>query len=126
MPSGRHTHVALYPNAQNTDASHAPPAISFRCHRNAGSSVVFSVARAWANATCVCLPLGNYHNMADLSAVQAGTNTSRARVGREHVAIRDYLGMVELLSACATSLGESPSFRARLDKLWDDRKFVLG
>ena len=33
-------------------------------------------------ATCVCLPLGNYHNMADLAAVQAGTNTVAAGRGQ--------------------------------------------
>ncbi len=77
------------------------------------------------SATCVCLPLGNYHNMADLTAVQAKTNASRPRVGREHVAVRDYLGLVELLGACGLSLPDKPSFRERLDKLWDERKFVL-
>jgi endoglucanase len=106
-------------------ASDAP---AFRWQRKlmAGGACEASVFCAFGyNATCVCLPLGNYHNMADLTAVQGGTNTKRARVGREHVALRDYLGMIELLRACATSLGESPSFRARLDKLWDERKFVL-
>lgn len=105
----------------------APPAFRWQRKLMAGGACEASVFCAYAyTATCVCLPLGNYHNMVDLTAVQAGTNTTRPRVGREHVAIRDYLGMVELLSACSTSLGESPSFRARLDKLWDERKFVVG
>ncbi|MEZ6242681.1 MAG: hypothetical protein R3B57_06515 [Phycisphaerales bacterium] len=77
------------------------------------------------SATCVCLPLGNYHNMADLAAVQAKTNTARPRVGREHIAIRDFLGLVELLAAAGLSLPDKPSFREKLDKLWDERRFVL-
>ena len=116
---------AAHPRA--TEKATNTPIFRWQRKLMAGGACEASVFCAFGyNATCVCLPLGNYHNMADLTAVQAGTNTARARVGREHVAVRDYLGMVELLSACATSLGESPSFRARLDKLWGEREFVLG
>lgn len=76
-------------------------------------------------ATCVCLPLGNYHNMADLAAVQAGTNETRPRVGREHVGVDDYLGMIDLLAACGLGLPETPSFAERVEKLWDEHKGVL-
>lgn len=76
-------------------------------------------------ATCVCLPLGNYHNMADLDAVQAGTNETPPKVGREVIAISDYDGMVDLLYACGKDLPASGGFRERTDKLWDERKFVL-
>ena len=76
-------------------------------------------------ATCLFLPLGNYHNMADLSAVQAGTNESRPRVGREHIALSDYHGLIDLLIACGTSLPEASPITERLDKLWDERKGVL-
>lgn len=76
-------------------------------------------------STCLCLPLGNYHNMADLAAVQAGTNTTRPRVGREHIAIDDYEGLVDLLVACGRVLPEADSFAERVEKLWDDLSFVL-
>lgn len=79
-------------------------------------------------ATCVCLPLGNYHNMADLTAVQAGTNTDTPRVGPEYIALSDYDGLVDLLTACAQRLGsaDAPStITERLEKLWTERKFVL-
>ncbi len=100
----------------------------FRWQRKlmAGGACEASVFCAYGySATCVCLPLGNYHNMGDLAAAQAKTNTSRPRVGREHVAVRDYLGLVELLAAAGLSLPDKPSFRERLDTLWDERKFVL-
>ncbi|MEM9065817.1 MAG: hypothetical protein AAGB51_10055 [Planctomycetota bacterium] len=76
-------------------------------------------------ATCVCLPLGNYHNMADLDAVQAGTNTDRPRVGREHVSVADSEGMVELLVACGLDLDGSAGFRSKIDELYAERSFVL-
>ncbi|MEM7755637.1 MAG: hypothetical protein AAF297_08375 [Planctomycetota bacterium] len=76
-------------------------------------------------STCVCLPLGNYHNMADLTAVQAGTNETTPTVGREHVALSDFHGMVDLLVGCGEELPADGGFRDRVEKLWADRKFVL-
>jgi len=76
-------------------------------------------------ATCVCLPLGNYHNMAGLAEAQAGTNTTQPRVGREHIAIRDFRGMVDLLVGCGEDLPQTGGLGERLEKLWEDRKSVL-
>lgn len=76
-------------------------------------------------ATCLCLPLGNYHNMADLAAVQAGTNTARPRVGREFVSLADFDGLVDLLVACGERLPSSPPIGERIEKLWAERAFVL-
>ena len=77
------------------------------------------------DATCVCLPLGNYHNMADLAAVQAGRNTTPPAIAPEQIAIGDFDGLVDLLVACGQSLTPGGSIDARLSKLWDDRRFVL-
>jgi endoglucanase len=77
-------------------------------------------------ATCLCLPLGNYHNMADLSAVQAGKNTTPARIDSEFISVADFDGLVDLLIACGQKLEAAPSFRERIDKLWADKRFVLG
>lgn len=74
-------------------------------------------------STCLCLPLGNYHNMADIDGVLAG---KKARVGQEHVAVSDFHGLIELLSAVARRLdapGLSP--RQAMEKIWKERKFVL-
>ncbi|MBX3321460.1 MAG: hypothetical protein KF757_00570 [Phycisphaeraceae bacterium] len=93
----------------------------------AGGACEASVFCAYGyQSTCVCLPLGNYHNMADLDAVQAGTNATTPRVGREYIALSDYLGMIELLVGCGMHLPERPSFRERVEKLWAERAFVLG
>lgn len=97
----------------------------------AGGACEASVFCAYGHAaTCVCLPLGNYHNMADLTAVQAGTNTDRPRVGREYVAVSDYERLVDLLVGCAIGLtgageGAESKLAARLDDLWEKRSFVL-
>jgi putative aminopeptidase FrvX len=76
-------------------------------------------------ATCLCLPLGNYHNMGDLAAVQAATNTSPPRVAPEFISISDFDGLVDLLVACGEKLEAAPSVRQRIDKLWTDKGFVL-
>lgn len=77
-------------------------------------------------ATCVCLPLGNYHNMADLAAVQAGTNTTPPAIGSEQIAIADFDGLVDLLIACGQELQPGGGIETRLQKIWDERGFVLG
>lgn len=76
-------------------------------------------------ATCLCLPLGNYHNMADLDAVQAGTHTGPARLAREVIALADYDGLVDLLVACGEQLDDAPALGQRFDALWAERAFVL-
>lgn len=76
-------------------------------------------------STCLCLPLGNYHNMADLAAVQAGTNATPPKVGREFISLADFDGLVDLLVACGERLPASPPIGERIEKLWAERKFVL-
>lgn len=76
-------------------------------------------------ATCVCLPLGNYHNMADLAAVQAGTNTRAPAVGPEYVSVADYHGLVDLLVACGRKLPTAAPVKERIEKLWAEKAFVL-
>jgi len=113
------------PRATETSAGHAS---AWRWQRKlmAGGACEASVfCRLGWSATCVCLPLGNYHNMADLAAVQAGTNETRPRVGREYIGVDDYLGMIDLLAACGLGLPETPSFAERVEKLWDEHKGVL-
>jgi len=76
------------------------------------------------DATCVCLPLGNYHNMGDLAAVQAGAGTPV--IERERIAIADFDGLVDLLVACGQELRPGGAIADRLDRLWHERAGVLG
>jgi endoglucanase len=76
-------------------------------------------------ATCVCLPLGNYHNMVDIDRVSAGKRP--ARVGPEYIAVEDFHGMVELLVWFAMNLhgsGTDP-FRQRMERLYRMHRAVL-
>jgi len=76
-------------------------------------------------ATCLCLPLGNYHNMADLEVVEQ-TQPPRAVVGPEVISLADYHGLVRLLVACGARLGTAEPIMHLLDRLEEERSFVLG
>jgi len=96
----------------------------------AGGACEASVFCAYGyTATCVCLPLGNYHNMANLTQAQAGIHEQEfgtpPRVGREHIGVGDFEGMVDLLIECGRSLPSTPSFVERIEGLWKDKSFVL-
>ncbi len=82
------------------------------------------------DATCICLPLGNYHNMAHLDQHQAGTydagQLGPARAACEYVHSQDYLSMVDLLVALGERLPNPGTQTARFEKLYADRAYVLG
>lgn len=104
----------------------ALPAWRWQRKLMAGGACEASVfCEAGYEATCVCLPLGNYHNMADLANVQAGTNTTPPRVGREFISAHDYHALVDLLVACAVSLPSGSPVTAMATKLWNERHWVL-
>jgi endoglucanase len=54
------------------------------------------------HSTCLCLPLGNYHNMQAIDEVQAGRRP--AKVGREYISVEDLHGLVEMLEVVANGL----------------------
>lgn len=92
----------------------------------AGGACEASVfCHAGYEATCVCLPLGNYHNMADLARVQERKNDTRPLIAREYIGVKDFEGLVDLLVACGLKLGEGGGMGQRIEKLWTERSFVL-
>jgi len=92
----------------------------------AGGACEASVFCTWGyEATCVCLPLGNYHNMANLEQVQAGEFNGTPRVAREFISVGDFEGLVDLLIACGLSLPAAGAPIARFEKLWSERSWVL-
>lgn len=71
-------------------------------------------------ATCVCLPLGNYHNMTDASQPEGMKPTGG--IGPEFISVADYAGLLEMLRICIQNMDvKQTSFRealeARFDKL---------
>lgn len=76
------------------------------------------------SATCLCLPLGEYHNMGNLSEVERGEHGA-ARIARERIATADFHGLTDLLVACARAMGEPQDARAKMDELYQRAAFVL-
>jgi endoglucanase len=80
-------------------------------------------------ATCICLPLGNYHNMGDLKAVEEGTwdkaKNGPPRVAREFIHRDDYLNLVALLVGIGLRLPSGPVFMERLEGLYAKHAAVL-
>lgn len=57
-------------------------------------------------STCLCLPLGNYHNMSDIDGVVAGT--APAKVAPEEISVTDFHGLVQLLVDGLPGLSDRP------------------
>ena len=77
-------------------------------------------------STCICLPLGNYHNMVDIAGVDAGARP--AKVGREFVSVDDFHSMVAMLHLAAQGIDRPlPETTAQLmERLYAERSFVVG
>jgi putative aminopeptidase FrvX len=76
-------------------------------------------------STCLCLPLGNYHNMVAIDDVLSGR--ARAKCDAEYISIDDYHGLIELLVVTAANLdsADASPLKARLNKLHKDRASLL-
>ena len=76
-------------------------------------------------STCICLPLGNYHNMVDIAGVDAGARP--AKVGREFVGVDDFHSMVAMLHLAAQGIDRPlPETTAQLmERLYAERSFVV-
>jgi len=105
-------------------------------------------------ATCLCLPLGNYHNMSSEPANAKSNKNTVAKHGRdtsasfggisgggpqglkgpgkidsEVIALCDYHGLIRLLIQVGRSLDSpsaSPPLTTRLDRLFAQRRHLLG
>lgn len=75
-------------------------------------------------STCVCLPLGNYHNMADIDGTLKG---KPARIAREVISLDDYHGLIELLVVGCTQLDTAnvPDMRERMEERWTKHRHLV-
>jgi putative aminopeptidase FrvX len=74
-------------------------------------------------AGCVCLPLGNYHNMRPTAGA-----SSRPRIGPEVISVADWHGLVRLLVEAGLTLGRgqcAPDFADVLNKIFNARRGLL-
>jgi endoglucanase len=118
--------------AAPTATQNTPHAQAWRWQRKlmAGGACEATVFCAFGHqATCLCLPLGNYHNMADLQQVQDGTfdraRNGPPRVGREFIHRDDYFGLIDLLVAIGTDLPAVDPAVAMIEKLYSRHASVL-
>ena len=96
---------------------HAAARPAFRWQRKlmpGGACEATAFASFGFASTCLCLPLGNYHNMQDIDGVQAGGRP--AKVGQEFIGIDDYHGLIEMLELVADRLDASDSAAGGLPK----------
>ena len=76
-------------------------------------------------STCICLPLGNYHNMVDIAGVDAGARP--AQVGREFVSVDDFHSMIEMLLLAAEGI-DAPlpeTTEQLMERLYAEKSFVM-
>lgn len=76
-------------------------------------------------STCLCLPLGNYHNMVDIDGVLGGGRP--ARIGPEFVSVDDFHSLVTMLVVAAASVDgtDVPSLRDRMETIFAESKSVV-
>ncbi len=76
-------------------------------------------------STCICLPLGNYHNMGDIDGVLSGKVA--AKVQPEMISVEDYHGMIEMLLVCASGLDSEKiaDTRERMEAIFKKNARVL-
>jgi endoglucanase len=70
-------------------------------------------------AACLCLPLGNYHNM----------NEQTGRIDSETISLTDYRHLVRWLVTIGRGLDnpkQTPGLQQRLDQLFEKRRHLLG
>ncbi|MFG0274458.1 MAG: M20/M25/M40 family metallo-hydrolase [Phycisphaerales bacterium] len=122
------------PEKKVGDPSVAPePAFQWQRKLMPGGACEATAYSAYGHdATCVCLPLGNYHNMGDLDRVQEEAKSKGdagaidAPIAPERISLRDYEGLVTLLVGCGRALEGAEPLVDRMEKLYAERSFVLG
>ncbi len=93
----------------------ATPAFKWQRKLMAGGACEATAFAAYGfESTCLCLPLGNYHNMKDIDGVAAGKRP--AIIDCEFVALSDFHSLIEMLLVATTELGKADSTRARAKK----------
>jgi endoglucanase len=105
------------------------PAFKFQRKLMPGGTCEATTFSAYGHhSTCLCLPLGNYHNMIDIDGVTSGKPPTRpARVGPEFISIGDYHGLIHMLILCATGLDSTnaPTLKSRMEDFYREHAAVL-
>ncbi len=80
-------------------------------------------------ATCLCLALGNYHNMRPIDTTgRRGGRTAAGRIDSEVISMADYHGLIRWLVEAGRRLSGAkgePGLKSRLDSLFAQRRHLL-
>lgn len=97
------------------DLAKTDPAFKYQRKLMPGGTCEASAYQCYGyTATCLCLPLGNYHNM----------NEAAGKIDAETISLADYHGMIRLLARIGMGLDNkqtSPPLKARMEKLLKER-----
>ena len=74
-------------------------------------------------ATGLCLPLGAYHNMGNLDAVEIKAGPARPMM--EEISLQDFQGLIRLLLVAAQAVDLESNLRDRLDTVYADGRHLL-
>lgn len=89
-----------------------------RCLMPGGTCEATAYQAYGYTAACMCLPLGNYHNM----------DEAQNKIGPETISLADFHGLVRLLVAIGRSLDDAPTglaLKDRLNQLFAQRRGLL-
>ncbi len=123
----------------NLYQAHAKAVPTFRWQRKlmAGGACEATAFAAYGfESTCLCLALGNYHNMTEIDATVAAAKRNpktRGTIGPEFVSVDDFHGLVEMLlvgvrGLAATDASPSkrtPQHRALMESIYAKSSVVL-
>lgn len=102
----------------NQLAQHDPAFLWQRKLMPGGSCEASAYQALGYTAACLCLPLGNYHNM----------NQTTQQIDHEIIHVHDYLMLVRWLQAITRQLDDpqqTPTFAKRLSQLLASRRYLL-
>ena len=102
------------------------PAFRFQRKLMAGGACEATAFAAYGyESTCLCLPLGNYHNMVDIDGVLGGARP--AKMGPEFVSVDDFHGLTTMLVVAASDLdgNAAPPLRDRMEQIFGENKCAV-
>lgn len=89
-----------------------------------GSCEATALAALGIDATGLCLPLENHHNMVDVAGVRAGTR--KARLAPEKIDMGDFAGLVDLLLEVLSGIDrQKQSLPFSLEEIYENQRHLL-
>jgi endoglucanase len=89
-----------------------------------GSCEATALAALGIDATGLCLPLANHHNMVDVAGVRAGKK--KARLAPEEIDMGDFAGLVDLLLAVLSGIDrQKQALPFSLEEIYENQRHLL-